>query len=201
MSPTTREVSVFKPVSELSQIFGKPALVGPEKLEDYENLFAAVASAIKPPDAIGWLYMKDFVDWSWEIRRERIVRAQTVKHYEKEVVGELLKSVFVSDSQLDAAYYRIFTAAADLELWASSPKCRKDMDRQLAEQGYDAEYVLARVYDRGGDDIAAIDKRIAAHEQRRSAALKEVGHWSDRLERRLRATSDVIDAEYTEEVE
>jgi hypothetical protein len=55
---------------------------------------------------------------------------------------------------------------------------------------------------RGAAEIEAIDKRIAFHEQRRSAALKDAGIWSDRLLRRLdQAMPGVIEGEFTEAVE
>jgi hypothetical protein len=201
VSAATTEVSVFKPANELSRIFAIPALVGSEKLEDYERFLASVVSAIKPTDVVGWLFIKDYVDWSWEIRRERIIKAETIKYYEKQVVAELIKSEFAPSGQFEAAYYRIFNAGADLDLWVTDPKCRKDVDEGLAAKGYDASYILAQAYLRGDHAIPAIDKRIAVHELRRNAALKEAGLWSDRLERQLdQVTSEVIDGEYTEAV-
>jgi len=74
VSHTSSAVSVFIPGNELVQVFGEPALVAGEKLEDYERLFATIRSALNPPDAIGWLFAKDFTDWSWEIRRERTIK-------------------------------------------------------------------------------------------------------------------------------
>jgi hypothetical protein len=72
----------------------------------------------------------------------------------------------------------------------------------LAAKGYDASYVLAQAYMRGAAQIEAIDKRIAFHEQRRSAALKDAGIWSDRLLRRLeQPVPEVIEGEFTEAAE
>jgi hypothetical protein len=202
VSHTSSEVSVFKPTNELVQIFGNPALVGAEKPEDYEKFFARVVSAMKPSDAIGWLFTKDVADWSWEIRRERIIKAETIKYYQKEIVGELIKSELDPSDQFDTAYFRIFMAGAELAQWATDPEARTGLDQELAAKGYDASFVLAQAYVRGAVQIEAIDKRIAFHEQRRSAALKDVGIWSDRLLRRLdQATSEVIEGEFTEAAE
>jgi hypothetical protein len=201
MSRTSSEIMVFKPTNELVQAFGKPALVGAETLEDYERFFAAIHLAMKPPDAIAWLFTKDVTDWSWEIRREKIVRAETVKQYVKEIVGELIKSELAPPDQSDAAHFRIFGAGDELASWASEPSARAELDAELAAKGYDASYVLAQAYLRGATEIEAIDKRIAFHEQRRSAALKDADIWSDRLLRRLNeATPEVIDGEFTEAV-
>jgi hypothetical protein len=195
----TSEISVFKPTNELVQIFGSPALAGAEKLEDYEKFFANVFSAMKPSDAIMWLFTKDVADWSWEIRRERSVKAEIAKYYYKEIVGELIKSELAPSDKFETAYFRVFQANSVLESWASDPKARAEIDQQLAAKGYEASFILAQAYLRSAAQIEAIDKRIAFYERRRSAALRDAGVWSDRLLRRLdEATPEVIEGEFTE---
>lgn len=61
----------LKPPTELAQFFNDPPLALNEKRQDYENLFAAIAGAAKPADAIAWLLVRDFTDLSWEIQREK----------------------------------------------------------------------------------------------------------------------------------
>jgi hypothetical protein len=201
MSQTSSEVSVFRPTQELRQVLGNPALVGHEKLEDYERLFTSVASAIKPPDEIGWLLTKDVVDWSWEMHRERAIKADIIRHYQKEVVAELIPAL-AAPGQLGTAMYRIFQANDDLTLWATDPEARVKIDEALADKGHDASSILARAYMRGSNQIDAIDRRIAGYERRRNTALKEAGLWNDRLLRRLdQASHDVIDVEFTETAE
>ncbi|SRR5713101_106275 len=115
---------------------------------------------------------------------------------------ELIKSELAPSGQYETAYFRIFKAGADLASWASEPKARAEIDQELAAKGYDASFILAQAYMRGAAEIEAIDKRIAFHEQRRSAALKDAGIWSDRLLRRLdQAMPGVIEGEFTEAVE
>ncbi len=93
MSHTASEVSVFKPTNELRQVFGEPALVGSEKLEVYDEFLSLIASVIKPTDPVGYLLTKDITDWSWEMRREQAVKAEIIKHYQKEIVAELIKTL------------------------------------------------------------------------------------------------------------
>ena len=66
---------VEKPLSMvppgLAFLFNDPPLVGEEKREDYENLFLAIAAALKPRDEIVWLLAHDFTDLMWESLRER----------------------------------------------------------------------------------------------------------------------------------
>lgn len=202
MSQVSTEVSVFKPSNELRQVFGKPALVGPETLDDYERFLSSIALAIKPTDIIGWLLTKDVTDWSWEIRRERTIKAEIVKYYQKEVVAELLKSTRDSLSLYESALYRIFEAGADLTRWTTDQEARMKIEEALAAKGHDVSSILAQAYMRGANQIDAIDKRIAAYERRRNVAIKEAGLWSDRLLRQLdHTTSEVIEGEFTEAAE
>jgi hypothetical protein len=198
MDLSSSELSVFKPRNQLAQIFGDPALVGSEKREDYEKLAANIESAIKPPDAIAWLFMRDVTDWTWEIRRERILKGEVIKFYVKEIVAALIKSELGGEDRLDDAYFRIFIAEEKLAQWVTDPEDRADIDKELAAKGFDSSFILAQAYMKGADKFEAIDKRIAFHEQRRTAALREAGIWSDGLQRRLeQAAPEVIEGEFT----
>ena len=201
MSHTASEVSVFKPTNELRQVFGEPALVGSEKLEVYDEFLSLIASVIKPTDPVGYLLTKDITDWSWEMRREQAVKAEIIKHYQKEIVAELIKTLAPA-GQLNATMYRIFLAHDDLTLWATDPVSRAKIDEALAAKGHSAQNILAQAYIRGSTQIDAIDRRIAAYERRRNTALKEAGLWNEGLRRKLeQATSAIIEGEFTEAAE
>ena len=87
-------------------------------------------------------------------------------------------------------------------MWASDPEARKRIDLQLKDRGHDCDSVLAEAYLRGARDIDAIDKRIALYEVRRNAILREIALRSERKAERLdKASSDVVEAEFTEAAE
>jgi hypothetical protein len=201
MSRATSEVSVFEPTNELSQVFGEPALVGLEKLDVYNGLLSLIASAIKPTDPIGWLLTKDVTDLSWDIRRERIIKVEIVKYYQKEVVAELIKAL-APPGQFKTALYRIFQADDDLVLWETDPEARVKVVAALAEKGHSASAILAQAYIRGATQIDAIDRRIAGYERRRDATLREAGLWNEHIRRQLdQAATAIIDGEFTEAAE
>jgi hypothetical protein len=198
MSDATSEVSVYKPTNELSQLLGEPALVGLEKLEVYNEFLWSIGSAIKVTDTIGWLLAKNYTDLSWEIRREQIIKADIIKYYQKQAISELIKTLAPS-GQFQTALYRIFQAEDDLTLWETNPESRKAIDEALAAKGHSASAILAQAYIRGDTQIDLIDRRIAGYERRRDAVLREAGLWNDGLRQRLnRATTAIIDAEFTE---
>jgi hypothetical protein len=76
MNSVPVKLSKIKPPAGLAKLFADPPLVGNESREDYEDVFAAIATAAKPADAIAWLYVRDITDLSWEIRRERMLKVR-----------------------------------------------------------------------------------------------------------------------------
>lgn len=192
------EVSVFKPTTELSQFFAEPALIGQETPEVYRKFCLAIASSIKPTDVVGWILTNDVAYLSWEIRRERIIKADIVKHYQKEIVAELIQSLAPA-GQFHTAIYRIFVADDNLTLWATDLEARVKIDAALADKGHTPSSILAQAYIRGALQVDAVDRRIAGYERRRDTALSEAGLWNDRLVRLLnQATTAVLDGEFTE---
>ena len=201
MGRSVAKVSSFVPPAELSRIFEDAPLVGDEKAEDYDRLSSYITAAIAPQDILGWLVALDAVYWSWEIRQERIVKASVIKHHQRVVVLELLKSTAGPD-RLASANYRVFEADEDILRWSIDPKARKEIDARLAAAGHDPASVLAMAYISGANNIDTIDRRIAAYEQRRNSALREAGYRNEYLFNQLKkADTEIIDAEFSEAAE
>ena len=80
----------LKPPTELAQFFADPPIALNERRQDYDNLFAAIAAAEKPADAIGWIFVRDITDLSWEIRREKSRKLQVIKSAEEACVAGIL---------------------------------------------------------------------------------------------------------------
>jgi hypothetical protein len=60
---------------DIEQLFDDPALVGDELRESYNAVFSILATAVKPADAIQWMYFDDVVYSTWEIQRVRRIKA------------------------------------------------------------------------------------------------------------------------------
>jgi hypothetical protein len=58
--------SQLRSPSELGRFLGDAPLVGDEKQEDYDAFYNAIVSTLTQPDVINGLYVKDFVDLSWQ---------------------------------------------------------------------------------------------------------------------------------------
>lgn len=140
----------LKPPTELAQFFNDPPLALNEKREDYENLFAAIAGAAKPADAIAWLLVRDFTDLSWEIQREKNLKRKLIEKAEERAVADLhtpdkpdwAESLDEDDSLIPGRD----EAREIARRWAKNPKIRRDTDHRLAEEGYNPMDILSALY-------------------------------------------------------
>ena len=188
MSRALVTAKLIKPPKELEQFLDDPPLVGTERREDYENFFSVIAMAVKPVDAIGWLLVIDVAYLSWEIRRERRIKAEIIKLRQKEAQPS------------EMAFTRADFERAKIAAKDPSAFKKKDLKPEAKEE--DSMAMLARGYIRGDYDIDVIDKRIASYEYRRNTALREMYLRSEKMAQLLeKASSDVIDGEFTEAAE
>ena len=189
MSRALVPAKLIKPPKELEQFLDDPPLVGTERREDYENFFSIIAMAAKPADAIAWLLVKDVVYLSWEIRRERRIKAEIIKLRQREAHSS-------SDMAMMRADFKLSQIAAKDD----SAFKKKDWKPEAKEE--DSMSMLAKGYILGDYDIDVIDKRIASYEYRRNTALREMYLRSEKMAQLLeKASSDVIDGEFTEAAE
>jgi hypothetical protein len=116
--PLTRSLVTtnrVRPPKELEALFEEVPLLGRERREEYDAFFSAISMAQPPSDAIDWLLVKDLVDLSWEIRRERRIKVEIVKLNQTEVVCDLLKSTFNKADRLRSDLNRIFGARTEAQ--------------------------------------------------------------------------------------
>jgi hypothetical protein len=189
------------PPSGLEHLFADPPLVGNEKREDFDRFFSAITAAVKPNDAIAWLYTWDVACYSWEIRRERIVKADIIKSAQMEFVSELLRSNTLARSTPTGFAKQLprLQGEAEARQWIKNPKSLPEITKILADNSYDLSDILARAYILGADSIDVIDRRIASYEIRRMAVMREVENYNEKFARKLDAASEnVLDAEFTD---
>ena len=205
MSQTLTKVLPLKPPEELTPFFSSPPLAINEKQEDYDALFAAIAAAAKPADAIAWIYTRDITDLTWEIQRERRLKSQVIRTEEQAVVRVILTPPLkkIHESKLP----RIGTspdknASEAAWLWANDNQARQKTDKISANLRYEPTDILSKALLNKADVIDAIDKRIATLELRRIATLRTIEAYSEKFARRLEvASSEVINGQFTEAAE
>ena len=182
----------IKPPKELKKFFDDPPLVGDERREDYENLFATLAMTVKPADAIEWMYLGDVVNLTWEIRRMRRIKAG-----------------MINSSLEKSRTHRLRTAAYLEELSEDEELTEAEEEEEEEEEGEaeseDPAALLAEAYCYSSNTfgyIDAIDRQTASAEMRRNSALRELAWHSEARARKLdKASREIIDGEFSEAAE
>jgi hypothetical protein len=194
------EVAVAAVPDELGHLFADPPLVGNEKPNDFNRFFEAIGAAVRPLDAIAWLYTWDIACLSWEIRRERAVKAGIIKSAQIDFVSDLLKSGKLRSADgLSAVLARLGGTEAEARRWFNDPKSLPKITEKLTDNGYEASDILAGAYVLGADNIDAIDRRIASYESRRMVTVRQVEIYNEKLARKLDAASkDIVEAEFND---
>jgi hypothetical protein len=186
------------PPSELADLFDPP-LAGNEKREDFDRFFSAIAAAVRPVDTIAWLCTWDIVCLSWEIRRERSVKADIIKAAEIEFLEQLLRSptLWLATEKGPMIEPPRLRAKLEARAWMKHPELFPDVTRIVRDSGYDRSAILAGAYNLGADNIDAIDRRLTSYETRRMLAMRTVENYNEKFAKNLDAVSrDVVDAEF-----
>ena len=191
---------------EFQRFFDLPAMVGDEKLEDYYDFFNLIANAAKPIDIFDWIWVDDFVEAEWDIRRNRRIKVQIIKLKEEEHITECKREAEFNRYRIDMLHNRMLAEAE-----AENPgELKRQTKRKVAEPevaktevtNVDDPYLLAKVFMRYGNEIDLVERRISAGEKKRDGILREIYRRRESLARRLEKTSsDIIDAEFTEAAE
>ena len=111
-------------------------LFSPASQEEYERLFSAIVDAAAPADAIAWLFTRDIADLSWEIRRERAVKAQVIASAQNVVVKKKLTPIdmsrFAHHAPPGTSLATLRGDRTDLETWQSDPRSRPAIEWPLS---------------------------------------------------------------------
>jgi hypothetical protein len=168
-------------------LFCPPQLIAGEDRGAYDELFAKVCAMAKPADIIEEIYVRDFVDCDWDVRRYRRLKVALMAATAYQGLQRVLTPIS-------------FEGWLDLvEEWAArKPEAVEEVDRRLAAAGLTIDAVMAQTLCEHLDEIKGIEAMIAMAEVRRNGALCEIERHRATLALRLRKTAQQIDAEYQE---
>lgn len=76
--------------AKLAQVLGETPLAINERREDYNKLIDAIADAVKPQDAIAWIYVRNIVDLLWDAQREKKRKVKIIQSAQIIAVANLL---------------------------------------------------------------------------------------------------------------
>jgi len=170
-------------------ILGPPALLPGEDPAAYRALSEQLTAAVKPQDFIEQVWVRDFVDITWETSRLRRFRAaMIVSGY-----GAAIKEILVP--QLN------YSRASDFaEKWLRNDKqTRADFKALLVQLGLTMDDVHGRALDHKIKSIGRVDQMIEAAEHRRRLIFLEVERRREMLARRMRDEAKTINAQVERE--
>jgi hypothetical protein len=170
-------------------LLGPPPLIAGESLVEYEELESKLAATVMPKDFLETIWVRDVVDLTWEIRRQRRIKAGFLTSVQYQGVEAVLQAVL---------HQGLGAPEALAKQWAArDPDAVKKVDNLLSAKGLTMDVADARALAANIGAFERIDAGIMNLETRRNAALREIErHRSNFGSALRRATDDVIDAEY-----
>jgi hypothetical protein len=202
-----RALVAAKPIEmpeEFKRFFDIPAMFGDEKPQDFYDFHSAIADAVKPTDIFEWIWVEDFAEAEWGIRRDRRIKVYTIKLTEQELIAEAESEAMMISIRMAVVRAQML-AEAEAENPGKPQNNKKGPKPEIAQPEAPKTkdpHLLAKVYRRCGDELDRIDRRISAGEKKRDGILREIDRRRESFARRLeKASSDIIDGEFTEAAE
>jgi hypothetical protein len=176
-SPTNPTSAADRSAARLA-LFGPPPLIEGEDPAAYDELLVRISAGVKPADILEDIWVRDVVDFTWEIFSLRRLRANLMTATGYKGVRAVLEPI-IGFSDAD-------TLATD---WAArSPSAIKRVNKILDSAGLTMDAVIAQTLSENLDFVERIERMITIKESCRSAVLREVDHHRATLAHTLRAT-------------
>lgn len=173
---------------ELMQIFGSPPLLPSESLDEYNGLHDRVRRDVMPSGVIEEIWVRDFVDLTWEIFRLRRQKAQRSTSRAHRGLWVLLEKLVPRDE--------LSSLVGD---WVQGKEIAiQRVEKLMTEAGFNHTTLDAETLSANLDEIERFNRMIIQAEGRRNVVLREVDRRRD-IARRLReVVADIEDAEFEE---
>jgi hypothetical protein len=157
-------------LGEHLDLFGPPPLFEGEDPKAYDEFLTRISTAVKPVDIIEDIWVRDFVDLTFDVFRLRRLKAN-------------VKGL----SETLAPFVGRLEAETLAEAWAARRSdVAEEVDKALASAGLSMDAVMAQTLSLKLDDIERIDHMTAIAEARRNTTLREIDRHRETLGQKLR---------------
>lgn len=183
--------------NEAAEVLAHPGfeacLIDGESAADFEAFLADCLSAIGPQDAIERVWLEEFVQCTWEIRRLRKFRSSYLHAERQDALYRLLHQLGME----------LMNAKGIALKWMCSDReARRLVDGLLRVNGMSVDTITAKAAIREMRAMETIDKLIASNENRRNSAIRELERRREGLAKRAREfaamSADLVEADYVE---
>jgi hypothetical protein len=163
-----------KIASKAVHLFGPPQLIDGEDCRAYEELQQRVCLSLEPADIFEEIWLRDFVDLTWEVLRWRRLKSSLMAASAFKGLQKVLEP-FSFDGYHDL-----------VEDWAArKPNAIEQVNRMLESAGLTVDAVMAQTLCENLEAIKTMEAMIALAERRRNDALCQIERH--RVARALRA--------------
>jgi hypothetical protein len=176
--------------AEILSIFGDAPLLKTENRDVYVDLLGRVAQDIGPKHTLEWLFIKNVVDQSWEIRRLSIFKAELIEL-------ERSRRIELISNPPKSGYVLPLPFGPEPETQAAKRRRIRREILELSSQKGSTTVFFARL-----DEYERIDKLLASAQVRLSMHLRDIQFYREGLAHLLKETSNkIIDGEYERSAE
>jgi hypothetical protein len=163
-------------LGEHLDLFGPPPLFEGEDPKAYDEFLTRISTAVKPVDIIEDIWVRDFVDLTFDVFRLRRLKANV-----------MMANAYKGLSETLAPFVGRLEAETLAEAWAARRSdVAEEVDKALASAGLSMDAVMAQTLSLKLDDIERIDHMTAIAEARRNTTLREIDRHRETLGQKLR---------------
>ena len=154
-------------------------LIEGENEADYQSFRESCLREIKPKDIVEIVLLQDFIDYRWEAKRFKRMKAALIEAEKRKAVENLIR---------DYADANLANEARSLSKeWSRGEQETVEfVEDLLAEHGLSNATVMAKAVEGCLGTLEPLDKLIGFYDYRRDAALRELEKRRDLLAKRAR---------------
>ena len=156
--------------AEIADIFGHPPVLSTENRQAYDALMTQLALEWNPRNIIGWMFVRDITDISWEIFRHRRAIANLFAISFKTALRAVLTDVL---PEFDCYH----TVQGLAQAWFEGPQEQEKVKSELAKYGLTAEAIVAQTYVLRRDELHELHRLLAVAEARRIGIIRSFNEY------------------------
>ncbi len=169
---------------DILAIFGDPPLLSNEDPKLYSDLLCRIAQAVDPKHMIEWIWIKDFVDITWEIQRLRHFRTMIIEEERNSRISAVKNWTYRPSP---------FEGVLGPEFEEKKPK---RIQKKRSITGLKTKWGALTAFQATLETYDRIERLLASAELRRNALLRDIRYYREGLAHLLQEVSnDVIDGE------
>ena len=165
-------------------------LKGESKIE-FAALVEEFNRDVQPKQFIERMYVNDIANLTWEIVRDRRIKANIINNNFHRALARILRKILSPPGSALAADTILAPDRLAYE-WLTSQETKKRVSGLLQEAGLDESSVEAEAFRLSLPEIENIDRLLASKEARREKALRSMARYQKALAKKLQQTSDRV---------